>query len=128
MNNIMYRMMSLQANRYYRIMLIVLASMSFITLASAQYANNATNSIYCVFQTVQTAIFILGVALMLLGGALYAGAHLLPGSSKGSLQGYGMGMILGGIIGVIIAVLSPYILQIISGNTSITALPAGLTC
>jgi hypothetical protein len=54
---------------------------------------------------------------MILGSALYASAHIMPGQSKGTLQSYGMGMIIGGVIGVIIAVLLPYIFSLITGNT-----------
>ncbi|MCL4373319.1 MAG: hypothetical protein M1360_00815 [Candidatus Marsarchaeota archaeon] len=75
----------------------------------------ATNAICSVYTTVESIIFILGLTLMILGGALYAGAHVLPGQTRGSVQGYGMGMILGGVIGVIIAVAAPYVLSIATG-------------
>ena len=71
---------------------------------------NITNIIY-------SAIFIVGLMLMILGGTLYAGAHVMPGQTRGILQGYGMGMIMGGIVGVIVAMLAPYIFNLITGNT-----------
>ncbi|MCL5423657.1 MAG: hypothetical protein M1385_01065 [Candidatus Marsarchaeota archaeon] len=78
----------------------------------------ALNAICTVYSDVETVIFILGLTLMILGAALYAGSHVMPSQSKGSLQGYGMGMILGGVVGVIIALLAPYILQLITGQTA----------
>jgi hypothetical protein len=121
MKNVLNAILSFQTSNYYRIMLVILASIGFATMVANAQASNAIAAICNVFTTVQTAIFILGIMLMILGGALYAGSHLMPGSSKGSMQGYGMGMILGGIIGVIIAVLAPYILGVISSNYAITS-------
>ncbi|MGC8649247.1 MAG: hypothetical protein ACP5UN_03470 [Candidatus Micrarchaeia archaeon] len=102
---------------------LLLASMMFLSIfatpASADSlppANNVLCQMVNVYNTVDTAIFIIGLMLMLLGGALYAGAHIMPGQSKGILQGYGMGMILGGVVGVIIAVLLPYLFQLITGQ------------
>jgi hypothetical protein len=89
-------------------------------------SSNVICSIVGIYNTVVTAIFILGIMLMILGGALYAGSHLMPGSTKGSLQGYGMGMILGGIIGIIIAVLAPFILSVITGS-NVTSYVGGAT-
>ena len=71
------------------------------------------NVICQVFNTIKSIIFILGLTLMILGGALYAGANLMPSQTRGSFQGYGMAMIIGGVIGVAIAVAAPFILNII---------------
>jgi hypothetical protein len=60
-------------------------------------------------------IFLLALALMVLGGAVYGGATFLPGAARGSVQAYAMGMIIGGITGVIIAMAGPYIFQLITG-------------
>ena len=79
-------------------------------------------STVALYDTISTAILIIGLVLMILGGAIYAASHLMPGQSKGTLQGYGMGMILGGIIGVIIAVLAPYIFTLIASNSVANAL------
>ena len=80
-------------------------------------SNNAsstvTNAICNIFNTIKNVIFILGLALMVLGGAVYAGANLMPSQSRGGFQGYGMAMVIGGIIGVAIAVAAPYILGVI---------------
>ncbi len=89
---------------------------------SGQYACvPITYPVCSIYLSVKTVIFILGLTLMLLGGALYAGSHVMPGQHKGSMQGYGMGMIMGGIIGVIIAVIAPTILGFITGNSSIAS-------
>ncbi|MGC8669635.1 MAG: hypothetical protein ACP5TL_00585 [Candidatus Micrarchaeia archaeon] len=75
----------------------------------------ATNAICAIYNTVESIIFILGLMLMILGGAIYAGANVMPGAIRGQIQGYGMGMLLGGIVGVIIAVAAPYVLSFIPG-------------
>ncbi|MGC8651659.1 MAG: hypothetical protein ACP5UH_00180 [Candidatus Micrarchaeia archaeon] len=96
---------------------------SSATFGSGSIANlgAATNAICSVYTTIESVIFILGLTLMILGGVLYAGGHVLPGQQRGPVLGYGMGMILGGVIGVIIAMVAPYVLSIITG-TSISAI------
>lgn len=80
-------------------------------------ANGVVGAICNVYYIVNTIVFILALTLMILGGALYAGAQILPGQSRGQVQGYAMGLIFGGVVGAIIAVLAPYILSIVYGNS-----------
>ncbi|MDE1811131.1 MAG: hypothetical protein KGH66_03755, partial [Candidatus Micrarchaeota archaeon] len=69
--------------------------------------------------SIEGIVFILGLALMLLGGALYAGAHVMPSQTRGQIQGYGMSMLMGGVVGVIIALLAPWMLnEVISLSNS----------
>ena len=96
---------------------ILIAQASPIALSYAQaQPNMAICAIYNTYVTVRTAIYILAIMLVLLGAATYAGSHMMPGQSRGNIQGYGMGMIMGGIIGVIIATIAPFVLQVIAGN------------
>jgi hypothetical protein len=94
----------------------------FGTLAASQsaVASGATGAICTVFNTVRNIIFLLGLTLMILGGALYAGANIMPSQSKGGFQGYGMAMIVGGVVGVAIAVAAPFVLNLLvsAGGTS----------
>ncbi len=79
----------------------------------------ATNALCEIFNTVRNIIFLLGLTLMIVGGALYAGANIMPSQSKGGFQGYGMAMIIGGVIGVAIAVAAPFVLNlVVSAGTS----------
>ncbi len=107
-----------------RVFKLVLMLLPFLTLAtaSAQSSIQVTiSSVICpIYVAVNTGIFILGLTLMILGGALYAAAHIMPAQSKGSIQGYGMSMIIGGVIGVIIAELAPYILGLLTSTSSST--------
>ena len=107
-----------------RVFKLVLMLLPFLTLAtaSAQSSIQVTiSSVICpIYVAVNTGIFILGLTLMILGGALYAAAHIMPAQSKGSRQGYGMSMIIGGVIGVIIAELAPYILGLLTSTSSST--------
>jgi hypothetical protein len=85
-----------------------------ITNGQSTSASSSIINVICqVFNTIKSAIFILGLTLMILGGALYAGANLMPSQSRGGFQGYGMAMIIGGVIGVAIAVAAPFILNIV---------------
>ena len=81
--------------------------------------NNAVLAVCNVYNAVNGGILILGLMLMILGGALYGGSHVMPGSSKGTVQGYAMGMFIGGIIAVILSMLAPYVAQVITGSQSI---------
>ncbi|MGC8649249.1 MAG: hypothetical protein ACP5UN_03480, partial [Candidatus Micrarchaeia archaeon] len=80
-----------------------------------------TSAICSVYTVVNTALFILALTIMLLGGTLYAGAHILPSQTRGIIQGYAMGMIIGGVVAVIIAMVAPWVLSIVT-NTSITSI------
>jgi drug/metabolite transporter (DMT)-like permease len=71
-----------------------------------------------IYNTVHGVVFLLGIVLIILGGALYAGANVMPSQSKGPMQGYGMGFVLGGVAGVIIAMLAPYLISLVSGQSS----------
>jgi hypothetical protein len=81
--------------------------------------NNAVLAVCNVYNAVNGGILIIGLMLMILGGALYGGSHVMPGSSKGIVQGYAMGMFIGGIIAVILSMLAPYAAQVITGSKSI---------
>ncbi len=98
----------------------MLVSMS-VSQSSIAGTQNAITDICNLYNTVHTIIFILGLALIILGAVMYALSNVIPGSQKGAFQGYGVGMIMGGIIGVIIAVIAPFILGIITGNTAIAS-------
>ncbi len=98
----------------YRMVLTLLALLGSLIVSTTVAQNTPCSAILTVYNSVENIIFILGLTLMILGGALYAGSHLLPTQTRGQLQGYGMGMIIGGVIGVIIVIAAPYILDIIS--------------
>lgn len=129
MGNIAYKIFGMTRSNLYRLAVMLLTLTSLVSLVGAQ--TGTSNGVVCaivgVFNAVHTTIFILGLLLMVLGGALYAGSHVMPGQSKGTVQGYGMGMIMGGIIGVIIALLAPWILTIITGNPNIQTSAGGGT-
>ena len=115
-------------SRNIKVLMLPLLMLSFIaTMSAAQNSivSTVTSQICIIYTVVHTAIFILGLALMIGGAALYAASHIMPGQTKSTLQGYGMGMIMGGVIGVIIAEIAPFLLGLIMGSSgavsSITA-------
>jgi len=113
MKNLLYKILLKQTSiaRYFLLAMSVLGL--FSAVAFSQAANPAVNALCQVFNTVRNMIFLLGLTLMIVGGAVYAGANLMPAQSKGGFQGYGMAMIIGGVIGVAIAVAAPFVLNII---------------
>ncbi len=126
MNGVFFRALSVN-QRLSRMTLLVLTMLGVLgTVATAQgiptSVQSAVQSTLCsVYKLIHGVIFLLGLALMVLGAALYAGANVAPSAPKGAIQGYGMGMIVGGVIGVIISILSPFLLGLLTGNTTITA-------
>lgn len=119
MKNLMYKIFLKQAtiSAYAKYIVLALTVLGMIsTLATSQIGNtnqSATTTLCLVFNTVRNIIFLLGLTLMILGGALYAGANIMPSQAKGGFQGYGMSMIIGGVVGVAIAVAAPFILNIL---------------
>ncbi len=127
MKNFLYKIFLKQTNmvayaKYVFLAISVLALFGTVlaTSQSSAVASGALNTICTVFNTVRNIIFLLGLTLMILGGALYAGANIMPSQSKGGFQGYGMSMIIGGVVGVAIAVAAPFILNLLvsSGGSS----------
>jgi hypothetical protein len=80
--------------------------------------SSATNAICSVYFIINTVLFILALTIMIIGGAVYAGANVLPGSTRGVVQGYAMGMVMGGIVGALIAVIAPWVLSVIIGSSA----------
>ena len=119
-------------SRNIRVLMMPILFLSFLVTMTAASATSITSTVtsqICIIYTVvHTAIFILGLVLMIGGAALYAASHIMPGQSKSTLQGYGMGMILGGVIGVIIAEIAPFLLGLImGGSASVASVTAACT-
>ena len=104
------------------ILLAVAAIGLFGTLVTAQSgtASGAANVLCTVFNSVRNIIFLLGLTLMILGAALYAGANIMPSAQRGGFQGYGMAMIIGGVVGLVIAIAAPFVLNLLvaAGGTN----------
>lgn len=125
MSNFLYKiLLKQQANiaAYAKFILLAAATLGLLgTLVTSQsQTSGAINVICAVFNVVKNIIFILGLTLMLLGAAFYAGANIMPSQQRGSFQGYGMSMMIGGIVGVVIAVAAPFVLNLLvaSGGTN----------
>ncbi len=113
----------MQLRKIFLIGLSLMAISGFLaTFTVAQgITSNIINTTCELYNTIHTVILFVGLALIIVGAALYAGSHVLPGNLKSSAQGYGMGMIVGGIVGVILALAAPLILGVISGNYSVAS-------
>ncbi len=116
------------------VIMALLSAVMFANLSAASTISSTGNTVICqlyaIYATTQTAIYVIAILLMILGGVIFAASHIMPGQSKGTLQGYATGMILGGIIGVIIAVMAPYIFQLLAGShgQAVLANAAALGC
>ena len=90
-----------------------------MSTTSAGYAGPIVSNLCFAFNILNSIIYILALLFMILGGALYAGSHVAPAQSRGVLQGYGMGLVLGGLIGAVVAIISPWMLSILTGNSMV---------
>ncbi len=99
----------------------LLAAFTVSATGQGAISGNVIKTTCSLYATVHTVIFVVGLVLIIIGAALYAGAQVLPGNLKGSAQGYGMGMAVGGIVGVLLALAAPFILQSVTGNSTATA-------
>jgi hypothetical protein len=109
---------------YFKFTIMFAALLGYVCtlMPAAQSGLNTVLAPICaVYNIVHTAVFVLGLTLLVLGAALYAGGNIAPGNLKGQIQGYGMGMITGGIVGVILAMIAPWILTVITSNSSIAS-------
>ena len=125
MNKIFLKQATIVAYMKYVLISMSILSLLGVMLATSQtggstaVGSSVTSALCEVFNTVRNVIFLLGLTLMIVGGALYAGANIMPSQSKGGFQGYGMAMIVGGVIGVAIAVAAPFVLNlVVSAGTS----------
>jgi hypothetical protein len=121
----LYSKMILSSGR--ALMYIQLAVMSVVLLGAvctyaqlSTLASNVLSPICTIYSAVQEVVFVLGLTLLVLGAALYAGGNIAPGDVKGKIQGYGLGMIMGGIVGVILSIIAPWILSMISSGATST--------
>ncbi len=94
---------------------------ALVPVAATSGLANVLAPICAVYSIVHTAVYVLGLTLLVLGAMLYAGGNIAPGNLKGQIQGYGMGMITGGIAGVVLAMIAPWIMGVITSNTSIAS-------
>lgn len=108
------------------ILLLATFASVFGGVAFSQDLTGFAATLCSLVNTIQDAVFIVALALLTLGGALYAIAHILPGQTKGALQGYGMGMIIGGVVGVILVALAPFVVTTLVGQAATSTQP--LTC
>ncbi len=70
-----------------------------------------------VYAKARNGMFMLCILLMVFGATMYSLAQVMPASHKKSTESYGLSMIVGSIIGMTLALLAPYILKAIVGNS-----------
>ena len=104
-------------------MLLLAAMFAGVVLASAQSPPNTIgiqNTLCSVVAGVQEVVGVIAILLFVLGGVMYAIAHMMPsaGQLRGNLQGWSMGMIVGGIVGLILVLLAPGIVGFIVSSAA----------
>lgn len=110
-------------NRLYLVVMALVSVMSIASLANAATASAAVSSSLCnIITTVRTVVGIISLVLFILGGVMYAIAHMLPaaGNLRGNLQGWSLGMIVGGIVGLIIVIVAPGVISLIATSGGLT--------
>ncbi len=85
-------------------------------------AYTLSTSLCGIVGSIQTVIGVIAILLFITGGALYAGAHMLPaaGNLRGNLQGWSMGMIVGAVVGIILVILAPTLIKTIGSTAGST--------
>ncbi|MCL5430038.1 MAG: hypothetical protein M1504_01005 [Candidatus Marsarchaeota archaeon] len=67
------------------------------------------------YYDVSLFLVLLALTFALIGGALYGGASMLPGQTRGNIRGVAMGLIYTGIAGLLLALLSMWVLSFVTG-------------
>ena len=112
--------------RFYLLILTFAGMFATMAFATGNAPSTAVSSSLCsIITTIQTVVGVIALALFILGGAMYAIAHMLPaaGNLRGNLQGWSLGMIVGGIVGLIIVLIAPGLINVIinaAGTTSVS--------
>ncbi len=97
----------------------MLMSVAFALGTPDTTATAAISSSLCtIVSTVQAVVGVIALVMFILGGALYAIAHMMPaaGNLKGNMQGWALGMIVGGVAGIIIVIAAPGIINLITAS------------
>jgi hypothetical protein len=115
LNRIFLKLSSIAVNARFLLLAVTTLGLlgTLITAQSLGGATGAANVLCAVFNSVRNIIFLLGLTLMILGAALYAGANIMPSAQRGGFQGYGMAMIIGGVVGLVIAIAAPFVLNLL---------------
>ena len=102
-------------SRFYLLILTFAGMFATMAFAQTQPSTAVSSSLCSIIVTIQTVVGVIALALFILGGALYAIAHMLPaaGNLRGNLQGWSLGMIVGGIVGLIIVIVAPGLINVI---------------
>ncbi len=96
---------------------LIAFSLSAVLLIASAYAQTSqyilTNTLCGIITAISQIVGVLAIFMFILGGTLYAFAHLLPaaGNIKGAAQGWGMSVLMGGIIMIILYGLAPFIVN-----------------
>ncbi len=116
------------------IMLPVL--LGFLSIATAQFGGIGTGTssgvstvegtLCSIYFAIHSLVFVIALVLIVLGGILYAGAHMVPGETRGKLQGYSWTMIIGGIVGIVIVLLAPYLVGLFANSSGTTGFSASV--
>ncbi len=108
---------------------VMMGSLSASLVASQNTGATISASLCGIVGQISEVIGVLALLLFIVGGTMYAAAHLLPaaGNLRGNLQGWSMGMIVGGVVGLILVLLAPSLLNIIAsaGGVTTNVIPSG---
>ncbi len=120
-------------NKLYLLIFAAMGSSFILSVALAgtpsSSATSAVSTALCsIVATVQAVVGVIALVMFILGGALYAIAHMMPaaGNLRGNMQGWALGMIVGGIVGIIIVIAAPGIINMLVSSSSFAS--TAVTC
>jgi cytochrome c oxidase assembly factor CtaG len=110
--------------------------LGFVSIATAQLGGIGTGTsagvstveqtLCSIYNAIHSLVFVIALVLIVLGGILYAGAHMVPGDTRGKLQGYSWTMIIGGIVGIVIVLLAPWLVGLFANSSGATGFSTSL--
>jgi hypothetical protein len=86
------------------------------TIPANQILGPTQISICIFYWSLRGVVFVIALALALLGSIMYAISNVGGGDFKISLKSYGTDMMIGGVVAILIAELVPYLLSLMFGN------------
>ncbi len=106
--------MGIKKTQFFGIVFVLLASLSFAAIDTANIKNGLTS--LCTFINSLVPVVVM---LMLVGaGAVYAGGQMMGAETRARANVWATSMLVGAVIGVVIIVVSPSILSLMYTGTA----------
>jgi hypothetical protein len=100
-----------------QILLYSFIVINLVSFAAAQLQTAVSSQLCGIVDFVKALVFILAIALFLLGGVMYAISHFMPVSMefRKNLQAWSMGMLVAAVIAVILYFIAQPLITLVGG-------------